>query len=180
MLANLLQNAAPVIIETVPGNLSRVPNPADSGGGVAAIEIVDGAPRGLSQTRRERARIIHIADSLNLAIVTGTDNHGWGRTAPAWTLLRVPGWRGMDTDSLSRRIEDVLRGARREATRTVERVVADGTTPISLALAGPFVAWRMLTTLGPDERVMWLVWTWGLVAVVRGLRRYRIRPSATA
>ena len=180
MLANLVQVSAPVIIETVPGNLSRVPTPADSGGGVTAIEIVDGSPRGLSQTRRERARIIHLADSLNLAYVTGTDNHGWGRTAPGWTLLRIPGWRGMGGDSLARRVEDILRRGRRESTRTVERRVADGTTPLSLALAGPFVAWRMLTTLGPDERVMWLVWTWALVAVVRGLRRYRIQPSATA
>jgi hypothetical protein len=180
MLANLLQNAGPVIIETVPGNLARVPNPADSGGGVTAIEIVDGAPRGLSQTRKERARILHLADSLNLALVTGTDNHGWGRTAPGWTLLRIPGWRGMTSDSLSNNIERVLRGGRRDATRTVERIVADGTTPISLAFAGPLVAWRMLTTLGPDERVMWLVWTWGLVAVARGLKRYRIKPSATA
>jgi len=180
MLANLVQVSAPVIIETIPGNLSRVPTPADSGGGVTAIEIVDGSPRGLSQTRRDRARIIKLADSLNLAYVTGTDNHGWGRTAPGWTLLRIPGWRGMGGDSLSRRIEDILRRGRRESTRTVERRVADGTTPLSLALAGPLVAWRMLTTLGPDERVMWLVWTWALVAIARGLRRYRIQPSATA
>ena len=181
-LASLLTNASPVMIETVPGNLGKVPVPNDSTGapGVMAIEIVDGAPRGLSQTRRERARIVHIADSLNLALVTGTDNHGWGRTAPAWTLMRIPGWRGMTTDSLSRRIEDVLRAGRRESTRTVERRVADGTTPLSLAFAGPLVVWRMLTVIGPEERVMWLVWTWGALALARGLRRYRIRPSATA
>src|SRR5437764_10613241 len=53
-----------------------------------------------------RQRIVHIADSLNLALVTGSDNHGWGRAAPGWTLMRIPGWRGMSTDSLSRRIED--------------------------------------------------------------------------
>src|SRR5262249_46095226 len=68
ILGSYIVNAAPVMIETVPGNLSKVPAPNDSGApGVGAIEIVDGAPRGLSQTRRERARILHIADSLNLA-----------------------------------------------------------------------------------------------------------------
>jgi len=141
---------------------------------------VDGSPRGLSQTRRERARIVHIADSLNLALVTGTDNHGWGRAAPGWTLMRINDWRGMGTDSLSRRIEDILRAGRRGATRTVERRVADGTNPLSLAFAGPLVAWRMFTTLGPNERVMWLVWTWGIVILTRGLKRFRIRPSTTA
>src|SRR5262249_30557845 len=118
--------------------------------------------------------------SLNLAVVTGTDNHGWGRTAPAWTLMRIPGWRGMNTDSLSRRIEDVLRAVRRDATRPVERVVANGSNPVTIALAGPLVTWRMLTTLGPDERLMWIVWVWLLLIVGRGVKRYRFRPSDTA
>jgi hypothetical protein len=83
----------------------------------------------------------------------------------------------MPTDSLSRRIEDILRVGRRQATRVVERRVADGTSPISLVFAGPAVTWRMFTTLGADERVMWLVWAWGLVVVVRGVRAYRRRPT---
>lgn len=181
ILGSLIVNTAPVMIETVPANLDRVPAPNDSTGapGVMAIEIVDGAPRGLSQTRRERAKILHIADSLDLALVTGTDNHGWGRTAPAWTLLRIPGWRGMNADSLSQRIENVIRMARRGATRTVERRVASATNPVSVALTAILVPWRMFTTLGTDERVMWLVWTWGIVLLVRGRHRLRLRPAAT-
>jgi hypothetical protein len=179
-LASFLPQTAPLVIETVPGNLAKVPGPLPTAPGVGAIEIVDGAPRGLAQTRRERARIVHIADSLNIALVTGSDNHGWGRAAPGWTLMRIPGWRGMGTDSLSRRIEDVLRVGRRDATRTVERRIAGATNPFSLAFAAPLVAWRMFTTLGADERVLWLLWTWGLVILLRGLRSYRIRPSAAA
>jgi hypothetical protein len=164
----------------MPGNLDKVPTLSPAGApGVMAIEIVDGSPRGLSQTRAQRERIIHIADSLNLALLTGSDNHGWGRTAPGWTLFRIGGWRGMTTDSLSGRIEDVLRKGRREATLPVERRVAGATNAIALVFAAPLIVWRMFTTLGPDERVMWLVWTWGVVFLVRGLRRYRIRPSAT-
>lgn len=180
-IANMIPSTSPVIIETLPGNLSKIPATTSSGApAVAAIEIVDGAPRGLSQTRRERARILNLADSLNLALVVGSDNHGWGRTAPGWTLIRITGWRGMTTDSLSRRIEEILRVGRRQATRPVERRVADGTSAIALLFAGPVIAWRMFTALQADERVMWLVWTWGLVLIVRGLRNYRLRPSATA
>lgn len=181
MLASLLAKTAPVTIETVPANLNKVPALSETGiPGVMAIEIVDGSPRGLSQTRRDRARIVHIADSLNLALVTGSDNHGWGRAAPGWTLFRVPGWRGMPTDSLSGILEFIMRDGRRGSTRPVERVVAGGQDPGSLVFAGPVIAWRMLATLAPEERVMWLVWTWGLVIIVRGLRRYRLRPSSTA
>jgi hypothetical protein len=180
MLASMLTKTSPVTIETVPANLAKVPALTSTGiPGVTAIEIVDGAPRGLAQTRRERARILHIADSLNLALVTGSDNHGYGRAAPGWTLFRLPGWRGMRTDSLSQMLEFILRDGRRQSTRTVERVVAGGSDVASIIFTGPLVVWRMLTTLGPDERVMWLVWTWGLVIVIRGLRRYRIRPSGT-
>lgn len=180
MLASLLARNAPVTIETVPANLNKVPALTANGvPGVTAIEIVDGSPRGLSQTRKDRNRIVHIADSLNLALVAGSDNHGYGRAAPGWTLFRVPGWRGMATDSLSRTLELIMREGRREATRTVERVVADGSNPATLAFTGPLVAWQMLTALAPDERVMWLVWTWGIVVIARGLRRYRIRPSGT-
>jgi hypothetical protein len=179
-LASILAATRPVLIETVPGKLNNVHPATDTSVGVSAIEIVDGAPRGLSQTRRERARIIKIADSLNLALVTGSDNHGWGRAAPGWTLLRIPGWRGMTTDSLSRRIEDILRIGRRQATRTVERHVAGATNPVTLLLAAPLVTWRMFTTLNADERVMWLVWTWGLVLLWRGAKRFRVRPSTAA
>jgi hypothetical protein len=62
----------------------------------------------------------------------------------------------------------------------VERRVALATDPVSLVFSAPLVAWRMLTTLSPDERVLWLIWIWGLVILMRGLHAYRIRPSATA
>ena len=173
-LASLIPATTPVVIETVPANLNKVPASTGPGvPGVDAIEVVDGSPRGLTQGRRDHARIVRIADSLNLAVVTASDNHGYGRAAPAWTLMRIPEWRGMATDSLMRQIEDILRVGRRESTRTVERRIANGTNPVALAFAAPLVAWRMLTTLSPDERVMWLVWTWVIVFVARGARAYR-------
>ena len=86
----------------------------------------------------------------------------------------------MATDSLSRRIEDILRFGRRASTRPVERRVAGGQNPLSLALTGPLVTWRMFTTLSADERVMWLIWTWAVVGLVRVARRYRVRQAAAA
>jgi hypothetical protein len=179
-LASLIPATSPVAIETVPANLDKVPAATATSAGVTAIEIVDGSPRGLSQTRRERARIVHLADSLNLALVTGSDNHGWGRATPGWTLLRIPGWRGMGTDSLSTRIEQIIRAGRRDATRPIERTIASATNPATVALSLPLVAWRMFTTLGPDERVMWLVWTWGVLVIGRVIGRYARRSVAEA
>jgi hypothetical protein len=174
-LASLLTPREPVVVQTFPGRFDRItPAQGPSTPGVRAIEIVDGAPRGLSQTRRERARIVHLADSLNLALVAGSNNHGWGRTAPGWTLFRIPGWRGGTPDELATAIEASIRRGGRRATRVVERRVADDTgNPLRLALTVPLVTWRMLTTLSSDQRVMWIVWAWVLTVGVRGSRALR-------
>ena len=179
-LASLLQATSPDLIETIPGKLDRVPAASDSAPGVRAIEIVDGSPRGLTQVRRDRARIVRIADSLNFALVAGSDNHGWGRTAPGWTLMRIPGWRGMTTDSLSTRIEEILRLGRRDATRVVERRVAPGTNAIQIVFAAPVVAWGMFAMLSADERVAWIIWTWAIVIAIRAWRLSRARRATPA
>ncbi len=180
-LASLIPKNEPVVIQTIPDDLSKIAAASGPGtAGVRAIELIDGSPRGLSQGRRERARIIHLADSLNLALVAGSDNHGWGRTAPGWTLLRLPDWRGMGTDSLAGLIERVLREGGRQSTKVVERRVAEGASPLGVVFAGIAVPWRMFTTLAPDERVVWVLWAWAIVLIARGLRFLRVRPSTTA
>lgn len=182
-LASFIPSTAPSLIETMPGNLDRVKGMAASRttpGGITAIEIVDGSPRGLSQTRKDRARIVALADSFNLALVSGSDNHGWGRAAAGWTLLRIPGWRGMTTDSIAPRIEEIIHLGRRQGTRVVERRVAGATNPLTVAVAPLLAGWRMFTTLSSDERVAWGIWIWAITAVAFGLRRWRMRPSVAA
>ena len=180
-LASTIPTNEPVLIETFPGKLAGM-RPAHGPGtpGVRAIEIVDGDPRGLGQTRREHARILRAADSLNLALVAGSNNHGWGHTAPGWTLLRIPGWRGMSADSLSVRIDRVLRQGGREATRVVERTGGTGDGVVAVVFALPVIVWRLMSTLATDQRVMWLLWTWAVVLSVGALRRARRRRRAAA
>ena len=175
-LASTIPKTEPVLIETFPGSLDNM-RPAHGPGtaGVRAIEIIDGDPRGLGQTRRERARIVRAADSLDLAMVAASNNHGWGHTAPGWTLLRIPGWRGMGEDSLSTRIDRVLREGGKQSTRVVERAGGTGDGFVALVLALPVVVWRLMSTLTPPQRVMWLVWTWALVLLFRGTGRARRR-----
>ncbi|MDQ3950930.1 MAG: hypothetical protein M3282_11375 [Gemmatimonadota bacterium] len=182
-LGSLITRREPVLVQTIPARLERM-RPAQGPGtpGVRAIEIIDGAPRGLSQTRRERRRIVQLADSLSLALVAGSNNHGWGRTAPGWTLFRIPGWRGIAPDQLATTIESAIRQGGRQATRVVERRVAETDGSPLLALTVPLVTWRMLTTLSADQRVMWILWAWLLVGVraaVRGARNRHQERTGT-
>jgi hypothetical protein len=159
-IASTLPGSEPVLIETLPGDLSKVVAASGPGtAGVRAIEVIDGSPKGLGQTRRERAQIVHLADSTNLALVAGSDHHGWGHTAAGWTLMFLPQWRTASPEELTAGIGKVIRGGGRKSTRVVERYIADTETGVALPLTVPLVAWGMLRSLSGDERVVWFAWT---------------------
>ncbi len=122
------------------------------------------------------SRSSHWPRKDNLALVSGTDSHGWGFVAPNWTLLHLRGWRDLDRDQLAAGIERTLRTDGFGATRVVERATADpGTSEAALAFSVFLVPWRMMTGLSVDERRMWLVWIWA-IAVVESTAA----PSATS
>jgi hypothetical protein len=177
-IASSLPQNEPVLIETFPGDLSKVIAAAGPGtGGVRAIEIIDGALKGLGQTRQERARILHLADSTNLALVAGSNHHGWGHTAAGWTLMFLPEWRAATPDQLSAGIGRAIRGGGRKSTRVVERYVADTETGVALPLTVPLVTWGMLRTMSGDERIVWLAWSAALYLIWR-FRRTRLNRTA--
>ena len=179
-LASLLGGREPVLVWHHPRRLNRI-QPATGTGtsGVRAIELVNGAPDGLDETRSKRAEIVSLAERGNMALVSGTDNHGWGRTAPAWTLMIVSGWRGMNADALQREIEKGIRAGGPRSTHVIERRAADpGDNQMWLAASIVAVPARMLTTLSNDERIVWLAWTWLIWALAAWNRRRRMRAAA--
>ena len=177
-LASVIPGAEPVLVQTFPGDFDEITPAAGPGtAGIRAIEIIDGAPRGLRQTRANRHRIARLADSLDITLVAGSNNHGWGRTAPGWTLFRVPGWQGMSAATLADNLERQIRLGGRGATRVVERVGTE-TEGMSLVLTLPALAWRIMTTLTPPQRIAWLVWTWLAVAGIALARRRRMARAA--
>ncbi len=174
-MASALPNNEPVIVETIPGNPFHViVANGPSTAGVRAIEIVDGSPRGLAQSRTGRAAIVHLADSTNLALVAGSDHHGWGRTAAGWTLMYVPGWRAATAEELSVQISKIIRGGGRAATKVAERYVVN-TEGALLPFTVPLVTWGMLRSLCGDERIVWIIWL--ILAYALGRLRQARRPT---
>jgi hypothetical protein len=167
------------LILTLPAKLGEVPVPAADGAGrLHALEISDAAPRGLGQTRRERDTILRLADSLGLVLVAGSNNHGWARTAAAWTLVRVPGWREMAPAALAAALEERLRAGpagRADDVRVVERRPPSllGATPVAVAATAPVVAWTAASTLDAPRRAAWLAWVWVVWSVWAYRRRRR-------
>lgn len=177
-MGSVVPGVEPVLVQTFPGDFEEI-TPATGPGtpGVRAIELIDGAPRGLRQTRANRARIVQVADSFNLALVSGSNNHGWGRTAPGWTLFRIAGWQMMSPAELADALETAIRRGGRGATRVIERVGTE--TPGAAVVATlPALVWRIATTLTLPQRVSWLAWTWALALLFMLLRRrHHPRPA---
>jgi hypothetical protein len=171
--ASCCSGRAPIIVWNHPRDPRLASVPLGSGA-VQAIEISNGALQAMDLVRWKRQEIVALARKENLALLSGTDSHGWGYAAPNWTLLPVKGWRKLDEGQLAARIEEAVRVGGFGATRVVERATEDpGTSAAALDFSVFLVPWRMLTELSPDERRMWLVWIWGIAIVNLQLRRYR-------
>ncbi len=171
--------AWPVVVHTIPERLVDI-MPRDASGrfGASAIELSDGAPRGIGQALRDRERVLRLADSLDLAVVAGSNNHGWGRTAVAWSVLSLPGWRALEPAALDAAIQRAIRDGRRHAVRVVMRHPVPGSgSVLGLALVAPAVAWTTLATQSPVERAVTFGWIWG-AAALGALRARRRRPAS--
>ena len=176
----------PILLLTIPGNIVRVPVNEYSGAiRLAGIEGSDGSPRGMAQTARDRKGILALADRLHLAIVAGSDNHGWGRAAPAWSVLRIPGWRRMTPATLDIAIRRTIL-ARAPGTTAViaRRTVGSPSGRIETATSGVAVGLLMLRTMNLRERLSWILWSWaaGLLSLMRARRtrrQLRMRVRAT-
>lgn len=167
------------LVQTIPDNLGRLLPPDASGlHGTIAIELSDGSPRGIEQSQRDRTRIVHLADSLNVALVAGSDNHGWGQTAVAWSVLHIAGWRALSPDSLGTAIVSRIRTARRHAVEVIARRSPDPAGSRVLVVATlPAVAWNILLTMSPLERLTWITWSWVLTALTVYAAERRSRTS---
>lgn len=155
----------PTFVVTIPGDPFRLDPLEDAPLGVVAVEIHDGAPRGLEQGRLQRDSIIEWARAENLALVSAWNNHGAGQTPTAWTLMRLPGWQSMDAASLLAEVESTLHRERFEATRVVERPAPAGYNSLQLVLAAPATLLLVLRTITTPERLIWLLYLLGVWAV---------------
>lgn len=156
-----------LLILSIPGNLLHVPQHELTGvARLAAVELSDGAPRGIGVTQSDRGEILAFARRLGLALVAGSDNHGWGQTAVGWSVMRIPGWRVLAPMQLDSAIRATIVSGRTSAARVYVRASPDpGSSTAALVLTVPLVIWRMLVDLSWPERVSWLVWIVAAVSI---------------
>jgi hypothetical protein len=167
--------APPMLLLSLPGNILRIPRNETAGTvHVTAVEAADGSPRGMAQSARDRDAIIALADTLHLALVSASDNHGWGRTAPAWSVMRIPGWRAMTPAALDIAVRRTIIDKGTRAVEVIARRTASAPRNKLESLgAGVTVAAVMMRTMSMSDRFSWLVWSWSLCS----LSLYRARNN---
>ena len=176
----------PILLLTIPGNIRRVP-PSEYTEPIrlAGIEVSDGSPRGMAQAANQNKEILALADTLHLAPVAGSDNHGWGRAAPAWSVLRIAGWRTMTPALLDIAIRRTILARSPGTTEVIaRRTVGPPSGRIEAALGGVAVTVLMLRTMNLRDRFSWILWSWAgaLLSLVRARRtrrelRIRVREA---
>ena len=181
-LAGAESTVAPrfVTVLTLPARLDTIPSEV----GLAAIELSNGAPRGIAFARRHGDALRQLAATRGAAAVAGSNNHGWGRAARSWTVVRVPGWRAMTPGALDAAIRGAIAREDR-GIRIIERRSPQPPRNAAEWLATPaLVAWQVAADMSAPERCAWLLWLWvGWAAVTLfGKHRARgwIRPRGRA
>jgi hypothetical protein len=159
--------APPILLLSMPGDILRIPLDESSGlVRVAGIEVSDGSPRGMGQAARDHDAIVALAERLRFALVSASDNHGWGRAAPSWSVMRIPRWREMTPAQLDIAIRRTILDQGPRAIQVIARPTARPPGNVTQsALGGVAVALVMFRTMNTTERLSWLLWSWGICFV---------------
>lgn len=147
----------PLLVQALPGPV------ADSAENykareIRAIELHDGAPLALEEIKN-RATLVAKAREVNIAMVSGSDNHGWAYAAMGWSALRIPGWQQMNADQLALAITNEIRSKGFHAVQVVERNMLLPAASIAEHFIMPLKqVWRMFQWMSFTERLSWFAW----------------------
>jgi predicted metal-dependent phosphoesterase TrpH len=155
------EGAPALLILSLPGNVTQVPADEEIGfARLSAIELSDGSPHGTEQAADDRAAILAMAKRLNLSLVSGSDNHGWGHAAMAWSVMRIPEWRAMSPAELDIAIRSTLVSNHAAAVTVVSRRIPSAASPFATAMTGPELGWEIARDITWPERLAWVLWIW--------------------
>ena len=171
-LASLVPGNEPVLIETIPGNLSQMVVAAKGRGtpGVRAIELDRRrSARTLAGAARARAHHRTSPTARTSRSSRAATTTAGAHAASGWTLHRP--------SRLARRCRprscraaiasDAARGRTRrdEGGRALRRRTRTRRSRVPFTV--PLVAWGMLRTLSLDERIVWFAWIAALLLLSR-------------
>jgi hypothetical protein len=159
-LASFSRTSRPSSVLTIPAVLDAVSPGAGTDGRIMGVELVDGSPLGLGFGLGKRRALDTLSERLDAAVIAGSNNHGWGRTAPGWSVLRIPGWRRLTPVALDSAIIATLVSGDRPRAIVVERESPQATGKSELVAGVIRLGRNPFRHLGGAEQLSWIVWVW--------------------
>lgn len=139
-------------------------------GGVSGFELLNGTPKGLAFSARERAAVLELSRRRNLPVFAASDDHGFSRAAPAWNAARLEGHALLGADALERALLARLKKDGYAATRVVARARREPPA-VLLPLEAPLALWTLVRTLTPLQSAVTLLWLWAAWLALAAARR---------
>jgi len=90
--------------------------------GMDGMEIANAVPLYMDIDTELRKTICDFCRKNGLFVIGGSNNHGWTYTAYTWNLLRINGFRDMNSKTLETSILKTLKRDKFEAVEVVNRV----------------------------------------------------------
>lgn len=174
-LARRTSAPPPVVLMTLPGILKAGTDAVR----IDALEVSDAAPRALNQIDSQRATLFKLARDRGLAIVASSNNHGWARASPAWSVMEIPGWRSMAPAAIDIAIRTTILQRGYSAVRVVEHRVPGPSSSFGIAMTVPIAVWHMFTAASWWERASWVAWLWiayWMIGMLARVSRPKSRP----
>ncbi len=133
----------------------------------AGFELANGSPKASELTSSERDRIVAMCRERNKFLAGVSDNHGWARSACAWSLLRLPGHESLDPERLEWAVLSRLSGGGFGAVVAAERNVRRPEGWIELAFDPLANLWRCLRALSRVQALVCFLYIGLFTALMR-------------
>lgn len=140
--------------------------------GAAGLEIFTSSPKALRFPEPARRRAVELCRSRGMFLAGATDNHGYGSSSCVWSLMRLPGWRGLDSGPRQDAVLARLRSDGFSAVTVARRARPAGAAGSDGWLDFPLAYWAAARAWTPAQSLVVLGWFW-IPAVLARRRKMR-------
>lgn len=135
--------------------------------GAAGFELANGSPKASELPPVGRERVVGLCRARNLFVAGVSDNHGWARSACAWSLIRLPGHEGLDPGRLEAALLERLSSGGFDAVTAAERPVRRPGGALELGFDPLLNLWQCLRALSRAQALVCFLYIGLLTTLTR-------------
>jgi hypothetical protein len=131
-----------------------------TGAGIEGFEVWTTSPRAMDLPPAARAEIVARSALEGHALFGATDMHGLGYAATVWNVMRLPGWRSLDDETLAAAMIAAFRAQGPAASQVIAIRRWQPDARWAAPAAVPLNALLRLRTMSRGHAAALILWTW--------------------